>query len=416
MAGYLVSNKKFKNIPNISLQEALRKLEPFTVLGLDTETTGLKFNINKLLLIQIGNKDIQIAFDITYFDNKIPDELKNFLQSNRLFIGHNIKFDLKFLLQYGVLIKKVFDTFLAEIITTNGLKKSGRSLKDLVKYHFDDDLDKDIIKIILTKGITEEVVFYAWKDVVYLEDLMNIQLKLIRRFDLSKAVSLDNNFVIILAYIEYCGFYLNWNDWKSKSHNDLQKLTEREKILNSWLGGNYPEYIDSQLSLWETDINYLINWNSPSQVIKLFDKIGINTSVYEHGVKKNSAEAPVLLKQIKEFPIIPIYLEYKEAQKVCSTYGLSWEASINQNTGRIHTSFMQLMDTGRLSCGNTKENQPNFQNVSSDSITRHCFQSQKGRKLVNADYSGKRKKLIINKWCKIFLKIFKIWPLSREIY
>ena len=57
---------------------------------------------------------------------------------------------------------------------------------------------------------------------------------------------------------------------------------------------------------------------------------------------------------------------------------------------------MQLMDTGRLSCGNAKENQPNFQNVSSDSITRHCFQSQKGRSLVNADYSGKRKKLIIN--------------------
>ena len=212
MAGYLVSDKKFRNIPNITLQEALKKLEPFEILGLDTETTGLKFNINKLLLIQIGNKDIQIAFDITSFNNKIPQELKDFLQSNRLFIGHNIKFDLKFLLQYGVLVKKVFDTFLTEIITTNGLKKSGRSLQDLVKYHFNDTLDKDIIKIILTKGITEEVVFYAWKDVVYLEDLMNIQLKTVRRFNLSSAVALDNSFVIVLAYIEYCGFYLNWTD------------------------------------------------------------------------------------------------------------------------------------------------------------------------------------------------------------
>lgn len=416
MAGYLVSDKKFRNIPNITLQEALKKLEPFEILGLDTETTGLKFNINKLLLIQIGNKDIQIAFDITSFNNKIPQELKDFLQSNRLFIGHNIKFDLKFLLQYGVLVKKVFDTFLTEIITTNGLKKSGRSLQDLVKYHFNDTLDKDIIKIILTKGITEEVVFYAWKDVVYLEDLMNIQLKTVRRFNLSSAVALDNSFVIVLAYIEYCGFYLNWTDWEKKSQNDLQKLKESEKVLNTWLGKNYPEYINSQLSLWETEVDYLINWNSPAQVIKLFDKIGINTTIYDHGIKKNSAEAPVLLKQKKEFPIIPIYLEYKEAQKVCSTYGLSWKESINPKTGRIHTSFMQLMDTGRLSCGNAKENQPNFQNVSSDSITRHCFQSQKGRSLVNADYSGKRKKLIISKRCKIFLKIFKIWPLSREIY
>lgn len=161
MASYLVSNKTFKNINNISLNEALTLLENFDILGLDTETTGLEFNLHKLLLIQIGNEEIQVAFDITYFNNKIPIELKNFLESKRLFIGHNIKFDLKFLYYYGVIITKVYDTFLGEIITTNGLKKGGRGLKDVVLENFGDNLDKDVIKIILTRGITEEVIFYA---------------------------------------------------------------------------------------------------------------------------------------------------------------------------------------------------------------------------------------------------------------
>ena len=394
MASYLVSNKTFKNINNISLNEALTLLENFDILGLDTETTGLEFNLHKLLLIQIGNEEIQVAFDITYFNNKIPIELKNFLESKRLFIGHNIKFDLKFLYYYGVIITKVYDTFLGEIITTNGLKKGGRGLKDVVLENFGDNLDKDVIKIILTRGITEEVIFYAWKDVVYLEKLMNIQLKKAKQMNLLKAIELDNNFVIVLSYIEVCGFYLNWESWEKKSKNDLKLLETNEAKLNKWLGDNYLEYVDKQLNLWGEEINYLINWNSSKQVIQLFEKIGINITVFEKGVEKKSVEAPVLITQKEKFEIIPLYLEYKENQKVCSTYGLSWKNQINPKTNRIHTIFFQINDTGRLSCGGEKK--VNLQNIPSDKITRNCFQAQKGRKLINADYSGQEAIVLCN--------------------
>ena len=399
MASYLVSNKTFKNIDNISLNEALTLLENFNILGLDTETTGLEFNLHKLLLIQIGNEEIQIAFDITYFNNKIPIELKNFLESKRLFIGHNIKFDLKFLYYYGVIITKVYDTFLGEIITTNGLKKGGKGLKDVVLENFGDNLDKDVIKIILTRGITEEVIFYAWKDVVYLEKLMNIQLRKAKQMNLLKAIELDNNFVIVLSYIEVCGFYLNWESWEKKSKNDLKLLETNETKLNKWLGDNYPEYVDKQLNLWGEKINYLINWNSSKQVIQLFEKIGINITVFEKGVEKKSVEAPVLITQKEKFEIIPLYLEYKENQKVCSTYGLSWKNQINPKTNRIHTTFFQINDTGRLSCGGGKkedEKKVNLQNIPSDKITRNCFQAQKGRKLINADYSGQEAIVLCN--------------------
>ena len=40
---------------------------------------------------------------------------------------------------------------------------------------------------------------------------MNIQIKRAKQRNVLKAIELDNNFVIVLSYIEVCGFYLNWN-------------------------------------------------------------------------------------------------------------------------------------------------------------------------------------------------------------
>ena len=148
------------------------------------------------------------------------------------------------------------------------------------------------------------------------------------------------------------------------------------------------------MSIFDTDQKVLINWNSPAQVVKLFNEIGIKTTIIKKGKEKDTINAKELESQKNDFEIIPIYIDYKECQKVCSTYGFSWFKCIDPVTNRIHTTFKQLNDTGRLSCGNKKENKPNIQNVPSDEETRHCFVSQySNTKLINADYSGKRKKL-----------------------
>ena len=79
MAGYLVSDKKFRNIPNITLQEALKKLEPSNevknyVRGLfdnyfpriydfiDTNKT-FAFNFTEVLVA----KNILVLFDVIIF-------------------------------------------------------------------------------------------------------------------------------------------------------------------------------------------------------------------------------------------------------------------------------------------------------------------------------------------------------------
>ena len=56
-------------------------------------------------------------------------------------------------------------------------------------------------------GMTEEVIVYAANDVVHLEDIMNKQLVIIRARGQEVALSIENEFVRVLAYID-CGINL----------------------------------------------------------------------------------------------------------------------------------------------------------------------------------------------------------------
>src|SRR3990172_7419831 len=109
---YLVSNQinTFSSdlFIHISLEEGINLLQNFEELGIDTETEGLDCHTKKLLLVQIGNFDTQVLFDIKGFEGRIPNALKQYLNTTKtLFILQNAKFDLKFLFKQDVLIKSV---------------------------------------------------------------------------------------------------------------------------------------------------------------------------------------------------------------------------------------------------------------------------------------------------------------------
>jgi DNA polymerase-1 len=118
---------------------------------------------------------------------------------------------------------------------------------------------------------------------------------------------------------------------------------------------------------------------------------------------KDSIDKKVLGPQKKKHPIISTYIEFTEHQKVVSTYGENWFDYINKATGRIHSNYQQIMNTGRLSSGQKGDKKkglpqlPNMQNIPSDSRTRSCFQSQKGNTLIVSDYSGQEQIVLANK-------------------
>ena len=121
---------------------------------------------------------------------------------------------------------------------------------------------------------------------------------------------------------------------------------------------------------------------------------------------KKSIDATVIEGQTDVHPIAEIYLEFKAAQKVTSTYGQNFLDLINPVTGRIHTNFNQIgTDTHRYSSGGGEDkevipgkNVPlvNLQNLPADAETRACFVAESGNKWISADYNGEESVILAN--------------------
>lgn len=392
--------------PQISLEEAIEMLKPLPEIPNDTETSGLSCHSKKLLLIQLGNEDFQIDFDIASYGGQIPQPLKDFMNTyDGLWILQNAKFDLQFYYKQGVILKHVYDTMLAEYIITMGytefrdgkVRDVRRDLQTLVRKYCNVVLDKSVRGEIIRTGLSARVIEYGANDVKYLIPVKNAQMKVIQAKHLDKAVELDNKFVKVLAYIEYCGIKLDWDKWAAKAEEYRQNVINSEEAINRHL------YYDLKRtdcfgsnSLFSDVPQCLINWSSPKQVIPLFESLGINCTYYDHGEEKKSCSEKVLNFQIKDFKILQLYFEYKEATKKFSTYGYSWQKMINKDTGRIHTSFMQIMATGRLSCGDMDNDQPNLQNLPNDKYTRSCFIAEPGNKYIACDYSSQESIVLAN--------------------
>ena len=50
----------------VSIDDAVNYLSKQTVLGVDTETNGKDFNNKKVIMFQIGTKDVQYVIDTRY--------------------------------------------------------------------------------------------------------------------------------------------------------------------------------------------------------------------------------------------------------------------------------------------------------------------------------------------------------------
>jgi len=129
------------------------------------------------------------------------------------------------------------------------------------------------------------------------------------------------------------------------------------------------------------------NLNSPKQIASiLFDKMGLHAGKgTKSGSKSTSVD--VLEKLADEHPIARKILDYREKQKLLSTYIDALLHQILPETGRVHTSFNQAVTaTGRLSSTN-----PNLQNIpirtEAGRKIREAFIAPEDSLLVSADYS-----------------------------
>ena len=130
-----------------SLADNLRDTEE--TLAMDIETTGLNFLTCKIQTIAISSRETNWVIPLDHKDSPFkkgePDYprvwtlLRQILEnpkSRKVF--HNAKFDLKFLLSYGIHTKNVWDTKIMHHLLDENMPKS---LMDLVKLYFPTELE-----------------------------------------------------------------------------------------------------------------------------------------------------------------------------------------------------------------------------------------------------------------------------------
>lgn len=383
----------------IEVQDIISYFKNHKFIALDTETSGLDPHSCELLSIQFGDFDHQ--FVIEYSPNILEKLKPLLLRKDVVWVLQNAKFDLQFFYKHDIILENIFDTYLAEGVLYCGFDDVKlpnyvrKSLDVLVLKYCGVLLNKSIRGTINRVGLTDKVIEYGANDVKYLIPVMTSQMVKIKEDGLWGAVKLDNKFVKVLAYIEYCGIYLNKEKWLAKMEDDSKKLSDMEFALNKWVFERFGDkYVNKQLDLFSAAKRCSLNWSSSKQIIPIFKELGVDTKVRDKktGKMKDSIEAKHIVKQVHVSPLIQMYIDYKKAQKLVTTYGQNFLEAINPKTGRIHATFWQIMNTGRTSCGSgdnkDDDNSINLQNIPSDKITRGCFTNQfENTILVDCDYS-----------------------------
>lgn len=172
----------------------------------------------------------------------------------------------------------------------------------------------------------------------------------------------------ILAEMEQRGISVDLPAIKKLSVIIQKTLTKLEKKIYDYAGGTF-------------------NINSPAQLSEvLFTKLGITGKIKKTSGGALSTAASELEKIRDEHPIIKLIVEYRELQKLQTTYVEPFPSLVGSD-GRIHTTYNQTgTGTGRLS-----SQDPNLQNIPTRTQLgqefRRAFIAENGYSLLSFDYS-----------------------------
>jgi DNA polymerase I len=286
-------------------------------------------------------------------------------------IGQNIKYDLIVLLRNGLYPRGIsFDAMIASHLVNPEERR--HNLEQIAKHYLNCKM-LSYAELAGKKGKISEtdvdkVTFYAAEDaeiVFRVKEILSAGLERVEARRLFSEVEMP--LVSVLARMERNGILVDRAVLSTQGSDLRQRLTVIEKDMYE---------IASQT----------FNPNSPKQVANiLFDHLGL--PVIEKTKTGPSTGARVLSELSIQHPLPGKLIEYRELQKLLTTYIERLPETINPHTGRIHTCFHQTSTaTGRLSSSD-----PNLQNIPIRTEVgeriRKAFVAPKDSLLIGADYS-----------------------------
>lgn len=332
------------------LIEELSKKKQFCF---DTETTGLDVNLAELVGMSFSIKPHE-AYYIPVPENYneahlIVEEFKNLFGDDKIEkIGQNIKYDLAVLKWYDIIINgKLFDTMIAHFLIQPEMRHSMDALAETFLNYKPVSIETLIGKkgkeqMSMRNVPVEQIAEYAAEDADITLQLYNKFEPRLEKSGVQKLFDeVEMPLVPVLAAMEAEGINLDkeaLNDLSGKLANDI---TTTEKEIQDYAGVKF-------------------NVSSPKQVGEvLFEQLKIVEKPQKTKTGQYSTAEDVLSKLESKHPIIKKILDYRELVKLKNTYVDVLPTLVNQRTGRIHTSYNQVVAvTGRLSSDN-----PNLQNI-----------------------------------------------------
>jgi len=382
-----------------------------TEIGLDTETSGLSVFTDRLLLVQIATKKNVFTINVGKSESRKVKYLLELIEDRKLLvIGHNLKFDLKFLYHnYHIMLTNVFDTMLAEILSYIGVGSIYISLQTLCKKYLGIQLDKDIRETFYNKmdnEYTPEQIEYAENDAKYVLQLRPKMQELLQKRGQSTAWALEMQLEPVVTLMEYTGIILDKGKWNSATNKARIDAATAKQNLNMLLEKNFDKFSGKYTSALDvfTNIHYpiktafkkadrerlktiitkdeikaevipLINFGSHVQAKYVLNKLGVP-------VVTTNAKEVVVYRDSHE--VVGYLLDYREATKKVTSFGDDFLKHINPETGAVHTNFNQLgTATGRFS-----SDEPDLQNIIADEAYRSPFVARPGYLLADCDYAN----------------------------
>ena len=313
---------------------------------------------------------------IYYVEENSIHKLEYIFTSNEIKkLGYNLKDDYIALKPYGIKLENIyFDITIAEYLIDSMSSTSYECSAIAMKYLTKKVKTKEEL---LGKGVKakkyqdlsfEELSSHISQIIDTVKSVMPIMEENLKESNMDGLLyHVEMPLVEVLADMEYEGVKV-----------DKEKLNE--------LGSQFKEIIKKLESEIYEISGEEFNINSPKQLgVILFEKLGL--PVIKKTKTGYSTNAEVLDKLKDQSPIIDKIIEYRQIVKLNSTYVEGLLSIINPIDGRIHSSFNQtITTTGRIS-----STEPNLQNIpvklEMGRNIRKVFISDKGCKLVDADYS-----------------------------
>ncbi|WP_184545961.1 DNA polymerase I [Mucilaginibacter sp. FT3.2] len=382
-----------KNIDNVPHQyhladtaekraELIAMLQQQATFCFDTETTGTDANNCELVGLSFSVKAGEAWYVPVPSDQgivkSIVNEFKPVLENENIGkTGQNIKFDILVLKWYGVQVKgKLFDTMMAHYV----IDPDTRHGMDILSENYLNYKPVSITSLIGPKGKNqgsmrdveiEKIKEYAAEDADITLQLKSVFEPKLKEVESEKLIhEIEHPLIYVLADIEFEGVkidHFTLQEFSKELETDVAKL---EKTVFEKAGVRF-------------------NIASPKQLGEvLFEKLMLDPKAKKTKTGQYQTGEDVLLSLAAKSDIVRDILDFRQLQKLKSTYVDALPTMVNPKTGRVHTSYNQAVAaTGRLSSVN-----PNLQNIPirterGREVRKAFIPRDAGHSIVSADYS-----------------------------